>query len=137
MPLAQKGNALGRGNDTGKADAAGTVPFEQIDGCVRRPAGGEHGVEDDCLRVRELGRQLLVVAVGDRGLLVPFQTDESHLAPRYEVAHGVEHGQTGAEDRDKDHASTDDLAVGLLQRSLDAASPSGQVFEDMKGEYER
>ncbi|OBF64405.1 hypothetical protein A5753_11075 [Mycobacterium sp. 852002-51971_SCH5477799-a] len=80
-----------------------------------RPAGSQHGIEDDHRSARKLARQRLQIRHRHVGFLVAGDADESRFRVRYRGVRGVEHAQPGPQHRHQ-------------QRRLDQARPDGRGY---------
>ena len=92
-------HTLRRADDAHELDVLYADFLEE--GCRRRSAaaGGQHGIDDDNVALRDIGGHLEIVLHRLQRLGVAEQADVAYLDVRHHGDHAVHHAETGPEDR--------------------------------------
>lgn len=111
----------GAGDEADEANPLGTAFLELVDCRGGAPAGGEHGIDENDIRLGEMRGGLEVVALRPARLLISVHADVRDAHFGEQPKHPFHHAQSGAQNgRDDDRALQDGAGTGI-ERGLHGA----------------
>ena len=87
-----------RSEETHRRYFGGAFVKDVVDGLKQRTTGGQHGIENEDLPIREVLRETLCIDARLQRLLVAHHAQEAHLGARQQLGHALQHPEPSSED---------------------------------------